>query len=756
MLKRKLLSLSIAACLMFSPAAEFPRYILNDCGTVAHAQGTEHIQYSVLSDNTVEVTGYTGSESSIVIPSKLDGKYVSRIADNAFDYSETLESITIPNTVRNIGKSAFSHCYKLKRADLPDGVKSIGASAFESCISLTEAVLPDSLDTLGQSAFKNCVSVKRAVISKGIKQISDSAFESCTSLDSVTFSGNLQLIGTYAFSQCSSLKQIVLPQGVESVGEYAFYKCSKLVDVVLPETVKNIDRGAFMYCEMLSEINIPSKVTELSNYLFTGCSSLKKIIIPDTVTGIGYCAFFNCLELESIVIPQRVYSISGRAFENCISLRSAYISDGVSAISERAFKNCSKLNSIDIPDSITKISQWAFSGCSDLTAVNIGIGTELIGSYAFYNCTSLKSITIPQYVTTVGARSMGYYYGNGGMTKGDLTIKCAENSQAHKYAVENSFNTEFIRSNEITRIFGATRYETSMMVADSVRAENADQPFKNIIIASGTNYADALSASYLAAVKNAPILITSEHEPVIDSIVEYIKRNAANDCQIYIIGGEAAVSEKIVNKLSQFSVLRISGENRYSTNLEVLRAAGVYDEDILVVSGADYADALCASAVGKPILLVNNKTEKLTNEQEDLLKTLGNSEGVFPNAYIIGGTAAVNKGIEEQLGCIFSYTERVCGNNRFDTSLQVAAAFFDKSSLDSIIVAYGLNYPDGLCAGPFAFKLGRPMLLVTDNNIANAQAFVESTDVSKVIAIGGPALISDLTLKRISNAGIKT
>jgi putative cell wall-binding protein len=98
-----------------------------------------------------------------------------------------------------------------------------------------------------------------------------------------------------------------------------------------------------------------------------------------------------------------------------------------------------------------------------------------------------------------------------------------------------------------------------MMVADSVRAENADQPFKNIIIASGTNYADALSASYLAAVKNAPILITSEHEPVIDSIVEYIKSNAANDCQIYIIGGEAAVSEKIVTS-SHSSVFCVSAE----------------------------------------------------------------------------------------------------------------------------------------------------------------------------------------------------
>ena len=753
MMKRKLLSLSLAACLMIAPAAEFPGSVVHDFEMVSYAQETEQFQYDVLSDGTVAVTGYTGGESSVVVPAAIDGRNVSQIADNAFAYNAVLESVTIPGTVHSIGKSAFSHCCKLAWVDMPDSVTEIGACAFESCISLTEAVLPESVTTLGHSAYKNCVSLRQAVIPNSLKQLSSNTFECCSGLEFVTLPEGIKGIGSYAFAQCGSLTNIKLPDGVEAVGEYAFYKCSRLEKAELPQTVRSFGFGVFMYCEKLTEVNIPSSLTAMSNYLFACCSSLKNITIPNTITSIGYCAFMNCSSLESIVIPPCVSSISGRTFENCFSLSEVSIPEGVRSILERAFDNCTSLTSVNIPDSVTMISKWAFSGCKNLADVNIGLGTETIGSYAFYNCPSLGSITIPEYVTAVGAKALGYCYDHGAETAGDITIRCADGSAAHEYSKANSLNTELIRADDITRICGAARYETSMMTADRLKAENGGQPFTSIIIASGTNYADALSASYLAYVKDAPILITSNHASVMDSVAEYIKNNAGEDCQIYIIGGEAAVSEEMADRLSDLNVERIFGKNRYSTNLEVLRAAGVSGEDILVASGANYADALSASAVGKPILLVPSNAKSLTAEQEAFVKDLCSDSDTLPSAYIIGGTAAVSEDIETQLGTIFAQTTRVYGSNRFDTSLQVAETFFDKSSVDTIVAAYGLNYPDGLCAGPLAAKLGSPMLLVTDNNITNARTFIVGSGVSKIIALGGPALISDLSLKRISNAG---
>ncbi len=754
MIKKKVLSIILAACLTIAPAADLTGDLLQGFEVISHAEVSGQFEYTLLPDGTAAVSGYTGNESSVVIPSKLGGKTITQIADNAFGYNQVLERIAIPSAVKSIGESAFSHCCKLTQVDLPNELTAIGASAFESCISLTAAPLPSSLKTLGQSAFKNCVSIRQAVIPKDIKQIGERTFESCTSLESVTLPGSLQSIAPYAFSLCSSLTEITLPNGAVSIGDHAFNKCSALVKAVLPDTVSSIGGSAFMYCESLTEVNIPRKVTAINNYLFTGCTSLEEITLHQAITTIGYGAFLNCTNLDNIEIPSNVSVISGRAFENCFSLRAAYIREGVRSISERAFENCSKLAFVSIPDSVTRISRWAFSGCRDLVSLDIGSGTQLIESYAFYNCPSLKSVFIPQNVASVGTQAFGYCYDHGNTVMKGFKIYCDEDSAAHKYAGENSIDHEFVDPDDMVRIFGAARFETSMLIADRLRAENDGQLFKNIIIASGTSFADALSASYLAAVRNAPILITSGDEKVMDSVAEYIKSNADNDCQLYIIGGEAAVSGKMADRLSDMSVLRISGENRYTTNLEVLKAAGVSGEDILVASGANFADALSASAVGKPILLVDSKAERLTSEQEEFLSGLAkNSDTALTNAYIIGGTAAVSEGTENHLSELFKSTSRVCGSNRFDTSLQVAKTFFGNASPDSIVVTYGLNYPDGLCAGPLAAKLGCPMLLVTDNNIANAVTFAQSSGVSKVLALGGPALISDSSLKRISNAG---
>lgn len=752
-IRKKLLSLSLAACLALAPASVMPKGSAQGFAISAHAQETQGLEYTELTPSTVAVTGYTGEESALVIPSKIDEKNVAAIADSAFAYSESLESIELPGTVKTIGEKAFSHCYKLKEIKLPGSVTAVGQSAFESCISLTKAELSQSVTSIGHSAFKNCVSLSSVKLPGELTQLSDSTFENCPGLTSVTLPSKLKTIGRYAFSQCSALAQITLPSTVTSVGEYAFYKCSNLAKAELPKSVTSLGLGAFMFCEKLEKVSIPTSVKTISNYLFAGCTSLVSADLPDTATSVGYSAFLNCSSLDHIAVPDSAVSVSGRAFEGCTSLRVAYIPKGVKSIGERAFENCTTLESIEIPGTVTRIYPWAFSGCTKLGSVTVGSAVSSIGSYAFYNCPSLKSITLPETVKTIEPNALGFCYDRGLKKTEDFTVRCFRDSSAHSYALENEFAFELIVPDLPTRIYGATRFETALKIADSIKAANKGQPFKNIIIASGMNYADALSASYLASVKDAPILITSASDSVMDSVEDYIRKNADKDCRIYIIGGESAVPEKMQTRLSGFSVSRIFGKNRYSTNIEVLKAAGVSDEEILVASGADYADALSASAVGKPILLVPGKSASLTSEQTQYLSRLAKANSAaLSKAYIIGGTGAVSEGIEKQLSGIFKHTQRVFGKNRFDTSAQVANTFFENTSPGGIVIAYGLNYPDGLCGGPLALKYNRPLLLVTDSSTASAEAFVKSIDVSNVLALGGKTLISDSTVSRISNA----
>ena len=298
------------------------------------------------------------------------------------------------------------------------------------------------------------------------------------------------------------------------------------------------------------------------------------------------------------------------------------------------------------------------------------------------------------------------------------------------------------------RVYGKSRYETAFQIADRIKKENGGQAFKCVIIASGTDFADALSASYLANVKgNAPILITSK--AINQQVADYIRKNAASNATVYIVGGTGAVTADMEKKLIGFNVKRLAGSNRYDTNIAVLKEAGVTKEQILIASGSDYADALSASAVGKPILLVAGKTSGLTPNQKTYLNSLGSQDAsALSQAYIIGGTGAVSAGIEKQVNSLFkNKSVRVSGKNRYETSVAVAKKFFKEPKTMSL--AYGLNYPDGLCGGPLAMTYNCPLILTMDKALDAAKKYASEIKATNTVTFGGSALISDKSLDTI-------
>ncbi len=135
---KQILSVLLAAILLLSlpacAAAEEAREILR----------SGDFSYAVLDDGTVEITGWSGSETELEIPSALYGKKVTRIGDRAFAFCDSLTAVTIPDSVTSIGEDTFSFCDSLTAITIPDSVTSIGDSAFSYCGNLTLTVTHDS------------------------------------------------------------------------------------------------------------------------------------------------------------------------------------------------------------------------------------------------------------------------------------------------------------------------------------------------------------------------------------------------------------------------------------------------------------------------------------------------------------------------------------------------------------------------------------------------------------------------------------
>jgi putative cell wall-binding protein len=295
---------------------------------------------------------------------------------------------------------------------------------------------------------------------------------------------------------------------------------------------------------------------------------------------------------------------------------------------------------------------------------------------------------------------------------------------------------------DVTRIFGASRYDTSIKSADALKEQLGLDKFDSVIVACVTNYADALAGSYLSCVKKAPILLVRNRDAEIKLVQDYIKANLNEGGTIYLLGGSAVVPDSAVAGLTGFKTNRLWGKDRYETNVKILEEAGVSGDEILVASGTGFADSLSASASGKPILLVKNAIQP---SQQAFVNKLNGKR-----FYLIGGTGAVNADLENYFKTL-GLTTRLGGATRFDTSVKVAETFFKNP--EGAVLAYGQDFPDGLCGGSVANAMGGPLLLATSGKADQAAAYAKANGIKTGAVLGGPTLISDAAVKTIFQMG---
>ena len=412
---------------------------------------TDENGYVIYYDGKVKaLINYIGNETKLTIPADItelncfalsdcynitsvtfgENSQLTSIGEGAFNWCESLESITIPDSVTSIGEGAFCCCAKLTSITIPDGVKSIGNHAFAGCSALESITIPDSVLSIGYSAFEGCTALKNITIPGSVLSIGDNAFKECTALESATISEGVKSIGDNAFYNCTNLVNVSLPDSLTSISFNTFYGCTNLqtyddgtayylgnsenhylvlVSVIskeitsftIDDKTKFIWSSAFSECRVLESIENTQNILCIGSYAFEHCNNLKTFTIPYGVTTIEDGTFFCCTNMQTITIPETVTSIGQSAFEGCNNLKSISIPNGVTSIGNKAFYECKKLENIIIPDGVTFIRYYTFYGCESLEWVSLPESVYYIDQFAFKNCSSLKSIIIPSAVTKI-------------------------------------------------------------------------------------------------------------------------------------------------------------------------------------------------------------------------------------------------------------------------------------------------------------------------------------------------------------------
>ena len=344
------------------------------------------------------------------------------INDRALCSNDTLlfvlgeKDFRIPENITTIGSKAFytisefEGYNKISSVSIPNSVKNIGDKAFKGCVNITTIKLPPELETINNSAFSGCKNLNSIIIPENIKKIGDFVFEN-TGIKSIVFQNRDIHIGKGCFSGCDNLNSIIFDErakytfrdGLLCINDTLIF-CIRIKtgSVIIPQNIRYIEEKAFQGCEKIKSISIPDGVTHINNYAFADCSNLTSVIIPNSVIYLGESAFENDASLASVTLSDNLLNIELRTFENCQNLSSVILPGNLKTIGEYAFSN-TNLISVVFPNSLNKVLREAFYSCKKLSSITIPDKLIIIESGAFDECPELKTVvnlsSVPQNIT---------------------------------------------------------------------------------------------------------------------------------------------------------------------------------------------------------------------------------------------------------------------------------------------------------------------------------------------------------------------
>jgi putative cell wall-binding protein/C1A family cysteine protease len=321
---------------------------------------------------------------------------------------------------------------------------------------------------------------------------------------------------------------------------------------------------------------------------------------------------------------------------------------------------------------------------------------------------------------------------------GTATIQAFYNGQIYLCAVSVSVNYQ--------EFSGQTRYETA---SSAVQAAYLPNGANGVILATGENFPDALTASALAGVLNYPIMLSANNmlkATLLDDIIK-LKGNKDN-FKIILIGSTATLSQAVEDSLKMrfgtASVIRLGGATRYETAMRIYDygvAQGGWGNKAFICRGDNFPDALSATGYAfshrAPLFIMDSSATTLPQAETDAILS-----GGFTQLVVLGDTNSVP---DSALSPFSGYSiTRNGGVDRYETSFLIAKwCESENMSFANIGFATGLNYPDALCGGTMQGKLNGFVILVADTTSGKVSLpYLASKDIRNVNFYGGLPSIS--------------
>lgn len=289
-----------------------------------------------------------------------------------------------------------------------------------------------------------------------------------------------------------------------------------------------------------------------------------------------------------------------------------------------------------------------------------------------------------------------------------------------------------------TRLGGVDRYATAVKVSQDEWVQS-----DYVILVSGENFPDAISAAPLAKKYNSPILITEGNK--LNSLV-YQEIERLKTKNVIIVGGTGVISSTVEQELKDINVqvTRVSGQDRYETSTKVAEFVGT-SNGIVLASGANFPDALSIASIAAikqmPILLTTDKALP-----ESVKSFINNSS--TNSYYVVGGSDVVGDNILNSL----PNAKRLSGSDRYETNISIINEFLGDLNFSNVYLTYGQNFPDALSGSAAAAKNSAPVILTNSSDFKSRSLIRSKIDTISLFKIlGGTGVISDSLVKEIIN-----